>query len=330
MKRLWGFGRRFYIGEDGIILPLLLVLLALGVLMITPTLGHGFTNLQANRITENRAEELYAADSGIEEGLFWLMSGKQDNLYWTWDDVSETGSRTPLAINGASVAVSVATLPSMGDNYYRVDSVATGPDGTTTVLSQVWAYAPPLDDFDDIGQGTHDGDAYVEGDADLHGTVTGNVVVTGDLVMKDSDSEIGGDLTVEGDFTQNSQSTVNGNVCAGGNMTMNAWSSIEGDVVIELDDGEDATLELKGNALIQGDIYILAADGNSAQYKIILSNKDVVGDIYVTSNVTLTIDAHHGATYGFIHNDWNTETPPRPDCASVVDGGAAINTYEIS
>jgi len=64
------------------------VLLAIGMLLITPTLGLGYTSLQANTVTESRAEELYAVGSGIEEGLFWLINGKADNLYWSWNEVA--------------------------------------------------------------------------------------------------------------------------------------------------------------------------------------------------------------------------------------------------
>jgi len=332
MKRLWGFGRRFYIGEDGIILPLLLVLLALGVLMIGPTLGHGFTNLQANRIVENRAEELYAADSGIEEGLYWLISGRETNLYWSWDDDEETGTRTPYVVNGATVAVNVEALPSMGENYYRIDSVATGPDGTTTVLSQVWAAPQVLEDFDDLGpHDTYDGDVYLEDDGTLqsHQQINGDVVATEDLTLN-AQSGIDGSISVAGDFIQHSHTTVTGNICGGGNLTFKAQCTLEGDIYLELDDGESATIELQGQSTV-GDIYI-ATTGSSASVTIHLNNKDEMGDVYVMPSVTLVQNFHPQATHGSIDENWSPDAEDLPpiDCPVLSGGGGVINTYEIS
>jgi len=315
--------------EDGVVLPIVLILLAVGVLMLAPTLGQGFSSLRGATVTEDRAEELYAADSGIEEALHWLIGGKPDNGLWTWDSETETGTREPYTLNDASVEVTVQPAPDIGSNYHRITSVATGPEGSTTVLAQVWASAPPLEDLGDLGQGTWEGDAYIEGDGDLHGTVDGNVVVIGDLTLKDNDAEVGGDVTVTGDFTLNSWSMVIGNVCAGGNVTLKAYSGIQGDLCLRLDPDESALVELKGQSDL-GDIYVLTESGATAAVTIELSNKDEIGDIYVASNVTLTTQFHSGATHGTIYEDWDETSPPPPTCTGVPIGGGAITTYEIA
>ena len=105
--------RKFRRNEEGIVLPLVLVLRAVGMLLITPTLGHGYTSLQASTTTQSRAEELYAADSGIEEGLFWLVNGHADNMYWDWDEDANEGTRVAYEINRASVTVTVVPLPAL-------------------------------------------------------------------------------------------------------------------------------------------------------------------------------------------------------------------------
>ena len=168
--------------QAGMILPLVLVTMAVGLLIITPTLGHGYVSLQATEVVEDRADELYAADSGIEEALYWLISGHEDNLYWNWDDVNGGGSREPYALNGCTVEVTVEPLPSVGNNYYLVTSIATGPRGNTTVLSQVWA-APEA--HEGLPGGTYEGDVYVDGDGTMqsHDQIIGDVVVTGDFTM---------------------------------------------------------------------------------------------------------------------------------------------------
>ncbi len=63
--------------QRGIILPLVLVFLALGMLLLTPALGHGYSALAGTSIVESKAEEVHAADSGIEEGLYWLIHGTE-------------------------------------------------------------------------------------------------------------------------------------------------------------------------------------------------------------------------------------------------------------
>ncbi len=317
--------RRVHGGEEGLILPLLLVLLAIGGLLIAPTLGHGYTSLASTTVTEDRAQELHAADSGIEEALFWLMNGAADNAYWTWDEETDSGSRVAYSINDSSVTVTVLPLPLLGTNYYRVDSVATGPRGTTTVLSQVWA-APGA--HEGLPGGDYEGDVYVDGDATLpsHDHITGDLVVTGDLTLN-AQSGVDGDITVSGDFIQHAQTTVTGNICAGGDITFKAHSTLLGSVFLQLDEGEYAEIVYEGQAST-GDIFV-ATTGSSASVEITLNNKDKCGDIYIGVGVTLTPNFHPQSTRGTIYYNWDGVTPPAPDCPGIDVGGAVITTYEI-
>jgi len=322
--------RQFLHREDGLILPLILVLLALGMLAITPTLGHAYTSSLTESVTEERSEELYAADAGLEEALRWLIDGHETNSNWTWDDDTSVGSRTAYMMNDASVDVTVSPIPSLGTHYYRVDSVATGPRGTTTVLSQVWVAPGALSSFDDIGpSGTYDGDVYIDGDDRLkaHQQVNGNVIVTGDLTLN-AQTGIDGSVSVAGDYVQHAHTHVTGDVCAGGNVTMKAHSDLTGAIYLELDDGESATIQFQGQAH-SGDIFITTT-GSSASVDLWLGNKDVVGDIYVTPEVSLSTTFHKKSTHGPIDLNWDGENPPPPDCPDLPGpAGAEIQTYEI-
>ena len=86
------------------VLITVLVLLILGALLIVPLLNLMGTGLQAGRVNEERTEEFYAADAGVEDALYKLVNKIDiellDYTYYLPD------------INGKEVQV---TLPSQRD-----------------------------------------------------------------------------------------------------------------------------------------------------------------------------------------------------------------------
>ncbi|MBN1152608.1 MAG: hypothetical protein JXA58_05290, partial [Dehalococcoidia bacterium] len=134
---------RFTQAEGGFILPIVLALFAIGMLAIAPTLGHGYTNLLANAATEVKAEQLHAADSGVEEGLYWLTRSRaQDGLYVADDwDTGPWVRSTPYLMNGMNVYVTIAAyLPDQEENLFLITSRAEDPaGGNSTVLALVFA-----------------------------------------------------------------------------------------------------------------------------------------------------------------------------------------------
>ena len=61
--------------EKGQALPIVLVLLILGGLTITPSLGYAYTNLNSSRILGEGVKGVYAADAGVEDALWCLGYG---------------------------------------------------------------------------------------------------------------------------------------------------------------------------------------------------------------------------------------------------------------
>ena len=57
-------------GEAGQALPVMLVLLALGSLLIIPSLNYASTSLKTVEVAEKNIEGLYAADAGVEDALW--------------------------------------------------------------------------------------------------------------------------------------------------------------------------------------------------------------------------------------------------------------------
>ena len=326
MKMLKRALRKVASGQEGQVLIIVLILLALGGIILLPTLDYSSTSLNVHRILESNTLELYSADSGIEEGLLWLIYNRETGGVWTGDDTSGW-QRDPYYLNdNYRVDVSIDKIPDLGNNYFKVTSTAISDAGDTTVLSAVWAAPLVLDDFPPMDpHGEYDGDVWIDGDADLnsHQHINGDVVVTGDLILK-AHSGITGNITAEGDFTLNDQTDVTGHLCCGGNVLIKAKATLNGDIYVAV--AGDQTIELKGQAIV-GDIYV---DGTGS-ITIILSNKDTCGDIYVTSDVTLIQSFHSKANHGTIVENWDGENPSPPECPEI-DLGQKVNiiTYEIT
>ena len=66
--------RRMLQNEAGQALPMALILLLLGGILIIPTLTLATTNLKATQVIDQHTRELYAADAGIEDALWYLQS----------------------------------------------------------------------------------------------------------------------------------------------------------------------------------------------------------------------------------------------------------------
>ena len=60
-------------GETGLILPIVLVMLALGSLLIVPSLNYVSTSLKTGEMVEKNVKGLYAAEAGIEDALWKLL-----------------------------------------------------------------------------------------------------------------------------------------------------------------------------------------------------------------------------------------------------------------
>lgn len=76
MKNMINKGMRKAIKEEaGAAFILVLILLLVGSVIITPLLSYIGTSLVANRLYETKANEIYAADSGIEDSLWQIRYG---------------------------------------------------------------------------------------------------------------------------------------------------------------------------------------------------------------------------------------------------------------
>jgi hypothetical protein len=82
--------------EKGQVMILVLILLVLGALIIAPLMGFMSTGIMAGQTIEERVEEVYAADAGIEDALHKMLSGYEslpetvgENLTYSIADVND-------------------------------------------------------------------------------------------------------------------------------------------------------------------------------------------------------------------------------------------------
>ena len=123
MKKLKGIFRR----QDGQVLPVALVLLALGAFLVVPVIILMTTNLNANLQVDTANLELYAADAGVEQVLWHLR-------YNTAFALPYDGGQTALpqfTINDKTID---AVLSKDVDELYKITSVATSLDGHRTTV----------------------------------------------------------------------------------------------------------------------------------------------------------------------------------------------------
>ena len=125
--------------ESGKILILVLVLLVVGGLLLTPLLGLMSTGLASGQVYEKKAAELYAADAGVEEAIWYIRQGMTPDV---GDEVllSELICQE-LSSDGANYKTVEVMLFTKSEGVaggtYKVTSKATTPgQGSTTI--EVW------------------------------------------------------------------------------------------------------------------------------------------------------------------------------------------------
>ncbi len=281
--------------QEGFILPIVLVLFAIGALLITPTLGHGYASLGASTVTEIKAEQLHAADSGVEEGLYWLTRNRIGDQYEPIEGATNAWTRAnPYVLNDQYVYVTIEHLEDEEeDHLYQITSRAEDANGAgSTVLAIVYAvpFITVFDEYPEINQhNIPEEDLYVDnagGDALVisgNPTVQVNIVVTGDVII-DNNATIEGNLSVGGDLTLVNNIDINvSQICLAGDLRLGNNSELDGIVLGE--ESEPLT------------IYLTAQD----QLVWLENNAQIYGDIYTHDIVTVRLDHPETRVFGTIH-----------------------------
>jgi hypothetical protein len=218
MPALRHIARTPHSNERGMILPLVLVLVALGMLLIVPTLGHGSAGLTGTSVSEHKARELHAADSGVEDALHWLLHGKDIDERYAEDAPGTWHRVNPLPMNDSSVSI---TIEESGE-HFLLTSVATGPKGTTIARALV----------------------------ELLSESTGGNVFTNAI------TSLGGDVSLAGGAKVYSEPRDDkaGDVYSAANLSLSPSASIEGSVYADTDITLGSSVTIDGDAHTPGSI----------------------------------------------------------------------------
>jgi hypothetical protein len=115
--------------QDGNVLTLVLILLVVGGLVLAPLLGLMGTGVLAGQVYENKTDELYAADAGVEDAIWKIKNDAPDSYPYEYPQ--------PLVVNDKSVNITIFREdldPTCGEqlNYHIISTVSQ--DGSSTTI----------------------------------------------------------------------------------------------------------------------------------------------------------------------------------------------------
>ncbi|UCG55220.1 MAG: hypothetical protein JSV32_03120 [Dehalococcoidia bacterium] len=256
--------------ESGWALVLTIALLGLGSLMLTPLLAYTGTGLETEVTFENKTEELYAADAGVEDAI-WHINDYGVNLIFTQDiggtpytliglppyvkdaagnDLPSTWYTASYSIANVNEDKGVDIIIQWLDGIaYRIISTATSPDGSITEI-----------------------EALIE------------PTFATDEVWNNAITALNGDINITGNFNATGTDGTDADVHANGNVDFNGKPDINGDV------SATGTID-PGGANINGDTTEGAGviEGPSINLNQYLAESEATGNIY-EGNYNITGD----------------------------------------
>ena len=201
--------------EQGMAMVMALIALALGTLMITPTLNHMVAGVKSVGIKERLTGEFYAADAGIEYAI-WEVKNDPLATYPYSEQIAD--------VNGDNVII---TIENVVDRTFKITSVAGG----TTIESYTSVEYEYYDGDQDWGQNTFiPMNAWIDGNLDLGqwSVIAGGLYIEGDCDVSQAD-RIEGDIYATGNIDISQSLTVWGSIYAGGNITLTQNAVVQGD-----------------------------------------------------------------------------------------------------
>jgi hypothetical protein len=130
-------------GEKGFVLMLTLLFLLFGALIIAPLLGYMGTGIKTGILFQDKIDELYAADAGIERGLSIIMNGQAPS------HESPAVTYPAMTVGNKSVVVTIASdwilngiVPEDRIGPHSTDVVVHGEPSETGVYTITITYDP--------------------------------------------------------------------------------------------------------------------------------------------------------------------------------------------
>ena len=141
MKRTISKFRR---GEKGQALVIVMILMLVGGLIITPLMSHMSSGIMVGKeVYEERTSLFYAADSGVEDGLWQIKHGQLESLFTGYDEYNyntEYPYSLPSQVNVKDVNITVK------NEWMPKDMPGAPPDPTTArnIIEGTGGNPPPL------------------------------------------------------------------------------------------------------------------------------------------------------------------------------------------
>jgi hypothetical protein len=150
--------------EGGQALPMVLILMVVGGLILTPLLSHTSSNLIVGTTYERIADEFYAADAGIEDGLWHINYDQLDDVFtspdyekYNYSTIYQYPLSYPLEVNDIDVVVKIKNIwipkdkdplsPSQAEQLIRTGKliIAGSVPEDKTYQVKVYYYPEPTD-----------------------------------------------------------------------------------------------------------------------------------------------------------------------------------------
>jgi len=176
--------------QRGSILILSLLIIFVGAIIMAALMANLTTAMSATSASDERSLTYYAADSGVEDAVFWLNQG-QELAGWT-ETEEEQWEREPYEINGRTVVVSVEHT---GNHIYKITSRAITDSGANNRV-----------------------ESYISAPIGLDLTPFADNVITGDssVVVRGNKGDVRGNITyvdsIECPGDPNCEESINGTI----------------------------------------------------------------------------------------------------------------------
>ncbi|MGD9117408.1 MAG: hypothetical protein PVJ08_01550 [Dehalococcoidia bacterium] len=101
--------------EKGQALPIVLIMMVLGGLIVAPLLSYTTSGLKVSQAYERMAEEFYAADAGVEDGLWQIKYDHLSDLFsnyerYDYDTTYQYPITYPVDVNGIDVDIEIENV----------------------------------------------------------------------------------------------------------------------------------------------------------------------------------------------------------------------------
>jgi len=128
--------------KKGNILTITLLVMMVGAIIMALFFQYLGASLALAIRGEENANTYYAADSGFEDGFYWLQQGKELGGFWAWNEGEEQWERENYELNDRTIQVGVEDT---GDDIYKITSRAISDEGRNTVIESYIRMPKELD-----------------------------------------------------------------------------------------------------------------------------------------------------------------------------------------